>query len=941
MERLSALERQERQENHKQGDAQDFDAKVGMGPMWLHQHAAGGQPVQMRASARFEQVRQAYRSSGGLPVQRKAAQQSPQSTGGVYEAAKRGVQGSGQGLPYLEQVQASFGHHDVSGVRAHVGGAAAQASQDIGAEAYATGNDVAFGQQPSLHTAAHEAAHVVQQRAGVHLKGGVGQAGDPYEQHADAVADLVVQGKSAQKLLDEGPGAGGALGGESVQRKEAGSEGQSGEQGEAQEKEEGGEESEAPQSISLTVKGTMDRESVKLVRVEGEEAKSGAPVSYEVESKPAWMDIGEKGKASIRFAEGSDKYEDGTLKFSFAKDTKTFVKLTGAEELKAARIEGSGSKGTLAVDPPKSIEMDVGSFGKLKIQDIGVDKGGLTFKGVYTPKNLAPLEETVPGAKVEETTVVMSRAKGEWESQGKATLSMKAGKKDLATLSFENVEVGDELKASLSGELFFGSGKKNRVKAAGSFDAKEKHVELSAKVGHDIIKPSGEEGGGNTKFALSGDCVAKYTNEKAPYWSVEGVFNTGLTFPNGAEVKGKAGVEMSQGTGFAVIGGLEGEFPFGQVIPGQNKGEKKRSVSFGAVAKYIPSKNAGERLQVTEGKLKVELSPTISAEALASYDGKAWSVEGKVEGKGQKIPGFEDTKRFPEEPLSIKSPTAPLPLGASGLMLSLGFEAEAQAYIKPVTVDWVIEGGLDLNNPDKLVDSLRVEGTSKVEAGAEVGGSVILGLDANLILGKAGAALKGTLGANTKVNGSLKGSADLIGGENFNIMELQSSMDPLGPSLNAEAQLSLDNTIEFSGALLLRASSLFGGLEAVYEYPILEPIELLKYGPIGVKYGMHWSESNGADTGFLESPQFPTEVGAPMLGKLTAIAQSFMNKSDEEVVQYRSDDGCIGNHEMDDGPSPQADPAHAFDEGRVLDFGPGDLEDRSGGFNPQDLKDSE
>mgnify|MGYP002064701929 CR=1 FL=1 len=32
----------------------------------------------------------------------------------------------------------------------------------MGAKAYATGNHVAFQQQPDLHTAAHEAAHVVQ-----------------------------------------------------------------------------------------------------------------------------------------------------------------------------------------------------------------------------------------------------------------------------------------------------------------------------------------------------------------------------------------------------------------------------------------------------------------------------------------------------------------------------------------------------------------------------------------------------------------------------------------------------------------------------------------------------------------------------------------------------------------------------------------------------------
>jgi len=120
----------------------------------------------------------------------------------VQTAAARGLDGPAAALPHLGSIQRAFGHHDVSGVSAHVGGPAAEASRSVGAEAYATGNHVAFAVAPSLHTAAHEAAHVVQQRAGVHLKGGVGAAGDPHEQHADAVADRVVAGGSVESLLD-------------------------------------------------------------------------------------------------------------------------------------------------------------------------------------------------------------------------------------------------------------------------------------------------------------------------------------------------------------------------------------------------------------------------------------------------------------------------------------------------------------------------------------------------------------------------------------------------------------------------------------------------------------------------------------------------------------------------------------------------------------------
>jgi hypothetical protein len=120
----------------------------------------------------------------------------------VHRAAAAGVSGAGSGLPYFDRIQAAFGGaHDLSQVRAHVGGEAAAASEHMGAEAYATGNHVAFRDQPDLHTAAHEAAHVVQQRAGVQLAGGVGQTGDAYERNADAVADTVVRGESAANLL--------------------------------------------------------------------------------------------------------------------------------------------------------------------------------------------------------------------------------------------------------------------------------------------------------------------------------------------------------------------------------------------------------------------------------------------------------------------------------------------------------------------------------------------------------------------------------------------------------------------------------------------------------------------------------------------------------------------------------------------------------------------
>jgi hypothetical protein len=140
------------------------------------------------------------------PLQRvavPAGSQAGQDTGAVHRAAEHGTSGAAGSLPHLGTIQALFGRHDVSGVQAHTDAAAAAGTKAMGAEAFASGNHVAFGGAPSLFTAAHEAAHVVQQRGGVQLSGGVGQAGDPYEQHADSVASLVVQGKSAESLLDQ------------------------------------------------------------------------------------------------------------------------------------------------------------------------------------------------------------------------------------------------------------------------------------------------------------------------------------------------------------------------------------------------------------------------------------------------------------------------------------------------------------------------------------------------------------------------------------------------------------------------------------------------------------------------------------------------------------------------------------------------------------------
>ncbi|MCG8423493.1 MAG: DUF4157 domain-containing protein, partial [Proteobacteria bacterium] len=135
------------------------------------------------------------------PVQQGEA--SARSPDNIHRHARVGLREANQPLPHGERIQASFGRHDISDVRVDVGGSAASASRGMGALAFTSGSRIGFRDPPSLRLAAHEAAHVVQQRQGVHLEDDVGRPGDSHERHADAVADRVVAGGSAEDLLGD------------------------------------------------------------------------------------------------------------------------------------------------------------------------------------------------------------------------------------------------------------------------------------------------------------------------------------------------------------------------------------------------------------------------------------------------------------------------------------------------------------------------------------------------------------------------------------------------------------------------------------------------------------------------------------------------------------------------------------------------------------------
>lgn len=159
---------------------------------------AAGSPV--RSSLRVQRRAQAARTPG--TPRSHPARAGRDEHAAIHAAAARGVATPWAALPHAGAIQRSFGRHDVSSLQAHVGDAAAAAAAEMSADAYTMGNHVVLGKHTDLFTVAHEAAHAVEQRAGVQLPGGVGSPGDAHERHADAVAARVTAGASAEPLLN-------------------------------------------------------------------------------------------------------------------------------------------------------------------------------------------------------------------------------------------------------------------------------------------------------------------------------------------------------------------------------------------------------------------------------------------------------------------------------------------------------------------------------------------------------------------------------------------------------------------------------------------------------------------------------------------------------------------------------------------------------------------
>jgi hypothetical protein len=136
----------------------------------------------------------------------------------VPEGFEAAMQQSGSGQPLDDGtrsfMESQFGQ-DFGDVKIHTDNAAAEASQQIQAQAFTTGRDIYFGKggfQPQTsagkETLAHELTHVIQQKAdpvsGTSIGGGlsISDPADPYEQAASQVGKTIANNPPNQEFPD-------------------------------------------------------------------------------------------------------------------------------------------------------------------------------------------------------------------------------------------------------------------------------------------------------------------------------------------------------------------------------------------------------------------------------------------------------------------------------------------------------------------------------------------------------------------------------------------------------------------------------------------------------------------------------------------------------------------------------------------------------------------
>jgi hypothetical protein len=154
---------------------------------------------------------------GNRAVQRMLSQRSGGEDGPFDlddETVTRINHARSSGQPLESNLQARMSEamgSDFSDVKVHTSAEAADLSQQVGAVAFTTGNDIFFNQgayKPhsgdGQELLAHELTHVVQQGSGAVTGGGssmtVNAAGDPLERQADSVAKAVTSAPAGEVM---------------------------------------------------------------------------------------------------------------------------------------------------------------------------------------------------------------------------------------------------------------------------------------------------------------------------------------------------------------------------------------------------------------------------------------------------------------------------------------------------------------------------------------------------------------------------------------------------------------------------------------------------------------------------------------------------------------------------------------------------------------------
>jgi hypothetical protein len=127
------------------------------------------------------------------------------------DVAAEGFSGTAGEIPHRKEMEESFGQ-DFGHVQAYTDSNAAGASKELGAHAYAVGNQVAFGSSsPDKATVAHELTHVLQHTGTGPARKATGGGGDggidvSGEGEAEAVEAAVASGKPARSVWEGGGG---------------------------------------------------------------------------------------------------------------------------------------------------------------------------------------------------------------------------------------------------------------------------------------------------------------------------------------------------------------------------------------------------------------------------------------------------------------------------------------------------------------------------------------------------------------------------------------------------------------------------------------------------------------------------------------------------------------------------------------------------------------